>query len=142
MQFNFLLNIQSRLKSHTLQVQPSPGERTTCQKNLTWNNSGGKKKSAIPQQISLHSEILTWLQCIIKISEKPPSLFSSSFGCNSKRAESWPTACTVLKCHSHPQDRDSVTYQQCAGLLERDEFHPSRSPFRTRDRDASYLCWH
>lgn len=43
-QFNFLLNIQSRLKSHTLQVQPSPGERTTCQKNLTWNNSGGKKK--------------------------------------------------------------------------------------------------
>lgn len=99
---------------------------------------GGKK---VKYLINAHCTVTAYCG-LIKISDKPASLFTLFPGSNSKSAESWPTACALLKCHSHPEDRDSKMYRQCAGLLKRDGFHPSKSPFRTRDWDASYLCWH
>lgn len=119
MQLNFLLNNRSRPKRHTSQVTPSPGEWQHIKKmspGIIW----GGKNCVIPQQCSLHCDSIMWLQHIIKISDKPPSLFSLFPGCNSKCTESWPTVCALLKCHSHPQDRDSKMHRQCAGLLERE----------------------
>lgn len=146
MQLNFLLNNQSKPKmwrhGQGMVADQAFSRWVPTYKKKSPGIIWGGKGSVIPQQCSLHGDSIMWLQRIIKITDKPPSLFSLFPGCNSKCAESWPSACALLKCHSHPQDRDSKTHWQCAGLLERDGFHPSKSPFRTRDWDASYLCWH